>query len=91
LAKMREKVRSKRTLVTWRTAWAAHMEFVLMLRFDDLKRLTMKELSFEENENGKFIRLKLIGKTNRTVLRPFLLNIYICRWQNNDVSKEPQR
>lgn len=25
-------------LVTWRTVWRAHLEFGLMLRFDDLKR-----------------------------------------------------
>jgi len=61
LAKMREKIRQHPSLVTWRTTWAAHMEFVLMLCFDDLKRLTTKELNFEENNTGKFIRLKLIG------------------------------
>lgn len=62
LAKMRERVRNNPSLVMWRTTWAAHMEFVLMLRFDDLKRLTVKELTFEENKTGRFIRVKLIGK-----------------------------
>jgi len=27
------------TLVIWRTIWCLHVEFELMLRFDDLKRL----------------------------------------------------
>lgn len=49
-------------LVLWRTVWRAHVEFALMLRFDDVKRLTRSELTFEENATGKFIRLKLIGK-----------------------------
>lgn len=51
-------------LVLWRTVWRAHVEFALMLRHDDVKRLTRNELSFEENATGKFIRMKLIGKTN---------------------------
>jgi len=50
------------TLVIWRTIWRAHVEFALMLRHDDIKRLTRSELTFEENKNGKFIRMKLIGK-----------------------------
>jgi len=49
------------TLVRWRTVWRAHIEFALFLRHDDVKRLTKKELSFEENNTGKFIRMKLIG------------------------------
>lgn len=49
-------------LVTWRTVWRAHIEFALFLRHDDVKRLTRKQLSFEENAKGKFIRMKLIGK-----------------------------
>jgi len=50
------------TPVTWRTVWRAHVEFALMLRYDDVKRLTRKELRFETNKTGDFIRLKLIGK-----------------------------
>jgi len=39
LAKMREVLLHKPTLVQWRTVWVAHMEFGLVLRYDDLKRL----------------------------------------------------
>jgi len=49
-------------LVTWRTVWRAHIEFALFLRHDDVKRLTKKQLTFEENAKGKFIRMKLLGK-----------------------------
>jgi len=90
LAKMREHLRAHPTLVTWRTTWAAHMEFVLMLRFDDLKRLTTNELKFEENKTGRFIRLKLIG-TNIYLLKKFIIKSKsICRRKNYDVTKESQ-
>jgi len=49
-------------LVMWRTIWRAHIEFALFLRHDDVKRLTKAQLTFEETKNGKFIRMKLIGK-----------------------------
>jgi len=55
--------RSDVNLVTWRTVWRAHVEFVLMLRHDDVKRLTRKEISFESDRTGDFIRLKLVGNT----------------------------
>jgi hypothetical protein len=32
-----------------------------MLRFDDVIRLCVPDLSFEENSTGKFIRVKLKG------------------------------
>jgi len=63
LAAMRKKLsEGTPNLVMWRTVWRAHVEFALMLRHDDIKRLTRSELSFEENRTGKFIRIKLIGK-----------------------------
>jgi len=34
-------------LVQWRTVWRAHMEFGLLLRFDDIKRLKVKEKIFK--------------------------------------------
>jgi len=65
LSAMRKLLRNGNpTLVLWRTIWRAHIEFALMLRHDDVKRLTKSEISFEENATGKFIRLKLIGITN---------------------------
>jgi len=71
LRDMRKKLRQDNVnLVTWRTVWRAHVEFALMLRFDDVKRLTRANLSFEENAQGKFIRMKLIGKHSK--------NIYNC-------------
>jgi len=64
LRDMRKLLRSgKPNLVLWRTVWRAHIEFTLFLRHDDVKRLTKKELQFEENRTGKFIRIKLIGKS----------------------------
>jgi len=36
-----------------------------MLRFDDVKRLKREHLSFETNEKGDYIRVKLIGKRNK--------------------------
>jgi len=64
LKAMRDKLNNEKpNLVTWRTVWRAHMEFALILRFDDVKRLTRKQITFEENSTGKFIRIKLIGKS----------------------------
>lgn len=66
LRDMRKKLRQEPVnLVTWRTVWRAHIEFALMLRFDDVKRLTRSNISFEENAQGKFIRLKLIGNHDK--------------------------
>jgi len=42
LAKLRELLRPNPTLVQWRTVWRLHVEFELMLRFDDVKRLKVK-------------------------------------------------
>lgn len=39
LAATRTVLTRKATLVQWRTVWRMHMEFALMLRFDDLRRL----------------------------------------------------
>jgi len=52
-------------LVTWRTVWRAHVEFLLILRFDDVKRIKREHLTFESNENGPFIRMKLQGKKHK--------------------------
>lgn len=44
-------------LVTWRTVWRAHMEFGLILRFDDVKRLKVMMLLctiFKPLKNGTF-------------------------------------
>jgi hypothetical protein len=49
------------TLVTWRTVWRAHIEFGLMLRFDDVIRLQTKHLQFDTNSHGSFIRVALQG------------------------------
>jgi hypothetical protein len=48
-------------LVTWRTVWRAHIEFGLMLRFDDIVRLTVQDLSFESKGESSFIRVNLHG------------------------------
>lgn len=48
-------------LVTWRTVWRAHIQFGLMLRFDDIIRLTVPDFTFETNKNGPFIRVRLHG------------------------------
>ncbi len=48
-------------LVVWRTVWRAHLEFGLMLRWDDVKRLTTDHISFEENAAGQFARVSLQG------------------------------
>jgi len=61
LAKMRTLLDKRPNVVQWRTIWRAHVEFGLMLRFDDVKRLKVKNVSFETNSEGPFIRLKLEG------------------------------
>jgi len=61
LKALRDQLTENATLVTWRTVWRAHFEFLLMLRFDDVKRLKVEHLSFESNANGPFIRVKLQG------------------------------
>jgi len=41
LAKLRSLLKNP-TLVIWRTVWRLHVEFELMLRFDDVKRLKVR-------------------------------------------------
>jgi len=67
LAKMRELLGPDANLVTWRTVWRAHFEFVLMLRYDDVKRLKRENFIFEEDETGPYIRVKLIGKERNDI------------------------
>jgi len=62
LAKMRELLEQNANLVTWRRVWRAHFEFVLMLRYDDVKRLKRSNIIFKEDSTGPYIRVKLIGK-----------------------------
>jgi len=72
-------------LVKWRTIWRAHVEFTLMLRHDDIKRLTRAELTYEENKTGKFIRMKLIGISEKIKMSK-TIKLHVClflRWQNN--------
>lgn len=38
LSDLRKLLENDPRLVTWRTVWRAHIEFVLLLRFDDVKR-----------------------------------------------------
>jgi len=64
-------------LVTWRTVWRAHIEFALMLRHDDVKRLSRAQLAFEENKQGKFIRIQLIGNPKINKLGKILIFMYI--------------
>jgi len=72
LKALRDLLTPAASLVTWRTVWRAHVEFLLILRFDDVKRLTRKNLTFESNTNGPFIRLKLEGKKSHVPIgKPF--------------------
>jgi hypothetical protein len=48
-------------LVTWRTVWRSHMEFGLLLRFDDVRRLMVCDVTFDHNADGPFMRLSLRG------------------------------
>ena len=55
------------SIVVWRTVWRMVVSFSCFLRWDDIRRLQVNNLTLHSNENGPFYRLELIGgKTNQT-------------------------
>ncbi len=61
LSDMRKLLQDNSNLITWRTVWRAHIAFSLMLRWDDISRLTLKDVGPEVRNGKRIYRITLHG------------------------------
>ena len=61
LIDLRKLLKKNPNLVTWRTVWRAHIQFALMLRWDDISRLTTSDLVADIQNGNRIYRMNLHG------------------------------